>query len=161
MPPLHQWAFHCFKGADCPIYLSSFRSSKAARTAAITKAEKVQSFPTITASTAAITSLGNRIVLFVVGDWLGILNLLILQRLPQYNLYFYCIAFCFKNMHCKCIALLLCFITRWYHACKRLRRILPLPHRAPVWLHYQCHRKHRGLQLRCGPTFSDRCPKLG
>ena len=52
-----------------------FKSSRAARTAAITKAEKVQSLPLIAFSTPSTTSLGKRIVLFTVGGFSGILNL--------------------------------------------------------------------------------------
>ena len=46
---------------------SSFRFSKATRTASTTKAVKVQSFPLIAVSTSSITSFGNLIHLFVVG----------------------------------------------------------------------------------------------
>lgn len=48
------------------------RSSSAARTAATTKAEKVQFCPTMTSSTASITSFGNRMDLFVVAGCFGI-----------------------------------------------------------------------------------------
>lgn len=53
---------------------SSFRFSKATRTASTTKAVKVQSFPLIAVSTSSITSFGNLIHLFVVGGIDGILN---------------------------------------------------------------------------------------
>ena len=47
------------------------KSASAARTAAMTNVEKVQSFPWIAFSTASTTSLGKRMVLFVVGGWTG------------------------------------------------------------------------------------------
>ena len=49
------------------------------RTASTTKAEKVQSLPTMAFSTCSITSLGKRMDLFVVAGILGILNLLIIH----------------------------------------------------------------------------------
>ena len=52
----------------------SFKSSSAILTAAITKAENVQFFPTIAASTSSIMSLGNLMDLLEVGGELGILN---------------------------------------------------------------------------------------
>lgn len=52
----------------------AFRSSSAARTAAMTKAEKVQSFPRMASSTCSMTSFGNRTVLLVVGGTDGNLN---------------------------------------------------------------------------------------
>lgn len=52
----------------------SSRSSIAALTAAITNAEKLQSFPQITFSVLSIKSLGKRMVLLVVGGTVGILN---------------------------------------------------------------------------------------
>lgn len=55
-------------------YFSSLISSRAARTAEITKAEKVQFFPLIASSTSVTTSFGNLIVLFVVGGIDGILK---------------------------------------------------------------------------------------
>ena len=54
----------------------SSRSSSAWRTAAMTNAEKLQSLPRMASSTCKITSLGKRMVLFVVGGMDGILNLL-------------------------------------------------------------------------------------
>lgn len=51
------------------------RSSNAARTAAITKAENVHSLPRIVFSTLFTISLGNRMVLLTVGGMDGILNL--------------------------------------------------------------------------------------
>ena len=62
---------------------ASWISSKAARTAAITKAEKVQFLPWIAFSTSSTTSLGKRIVLLIVGGVDGIWNLLI-DRSSQY-----------------------------------------------------------------------------
>ena len=56
------------------LFCSSSTSSTAARTAAMTKAEKVQSFPWIRDSTRSIRSFGNRMVLFVVGGLEGILK---------------------------------------------------------------------------------------
>lgn len=55
-------------------YSFSAISSNAARTAEITKAEKVQSLPFMASSTLAIMSLGKRMVLFVVGGTDGILK---------------------------------------------------------------------------------------
>ena len=57
-----------------PVLQFSFKSSRAARTAAITKAENVQSLPLIAFSTSSTTSVGKRIVLLVVGGVVGILN---------------------------------------------------------------------------------------
>ncbi len=54
------------------LFYFSSNSSKAARTAAITKAEKVQSFPRMASSTCSITSFGNRMVLLVVSGMEGI-----------------------------------------------------------------------------------------
>ena len=56
------------------LFCSASTSSTAARTAATTKAEKVQSFPWIRDSTRSIRSFGNRMVLFVVGGIEGILK---------------------------------------------------------------------------------------
>lgn len=54
-------------------YASGFsKSASAARTAAMTNAENVQSFPWIAFSTDSTTSLGKRMVLFVVGGVDGI-----------------------------------------------------------------------------------------
>lgn len=55
-------------------HLLSSISSKALRTAEITKAEKVQFLPFIASFTLAITSFGNRMVLLVVGGIEGILK---------------------------------------------------------------------------------------
>ena len=66
-------------------YFSRF--SNAERTAAMTKAEKVQSFPVIVASTFSMTSFGKRMVLFVVGGIDGILNLSI--NIPLFFSIFY------------------------------------------------------------------------
>ncbi len=60
------------------VFFHSSISSNAIRTAAITKAEKVQSFPSIAFSTEAITSSGKRMVLFVVDGELGIWNFAII-----------------------------------------------------------------------------------
>ena len=63
-------------GAAAIRYASGWlKSSSAARTAAITNAENVQSFPWIACSTASTTSFGKRMVLFVVGGVEGILKL--------------------------------------------------------------------------------------
>ena len=51
-----------------------FKSSSAARTAAMTNAENVHSLPLIAFSTPSTISLGNRIVLLMVGGVSGILN---------------------------------------------------------------------------------------
>ena len=66
-----------FRQSLCGKVNYDFKSTNAARTAAITKAEKVQSLPLITFSTSSTTSLGNLIVLLTVGGVSGILNLLI------------------------------------------------------------------------------------
>ncbi len=74
--------------------------SNAARTAAMTKAENVQSFPWMAVSTCSITSLGKRMVLFVVGGIDGILKLPIIIT-SQYI----CIAFSVGYGYAKvCIA---------------------------------------------------------
>ena len=56
------------------ILYSSFKLSKATRTASTTNAEKVQSLPFMAVSISLITSFGNRIVLLLVGGMFGILN---------------------------------------------------------------------------------------
>ena len=71
----------CFKHEKRPPQRSfscSFKSSNAARTAATTKAEKVQSLPRIAASISSSISLGKRTDLFVVGGTLGILKAIVL-----------------------------------------------------------------------------------
>ena len=64
--------YGCWSGLDVSI---SRTSSKAARTAAITKAENVQFLFWIAFSTPSTTSLGKRIVLLIVGGVDGIWNL--------------------------------------------------------------------------------------
>ena len=54
--------------------MDSFKSSKAAVTAAMTNAEKVQSLPWMASSTCCTTLDGNRIVLLTVGGVEGILK---------------------------------------------------------------------------------------
>lgn len=66
-----------FRQSLCGKVNYDFKSSNAARTAAITKAEKEQSLPLIAFSTSSTTSLGNLIVLLTVGGFSGIINLLI------------------------------------------------------------------------------------
>lgn len=58
-------------------HFSSSKFSNATLTASITKAVKVQFFPSIAFSTSSITSFGKRMHLFVVGGIDGILNFLI------------------------------------------------------------------------------------
>lgn len=55
---------------------SSFKFSNIIFTAAMTKAEKVQFFPWMAASTCSMTSFGKRMVLLVVLGMEGILNFL-------------------------------------------------------------------------------------
>lgn len=82
-------------------------SSNAARTAAITKAEKVHSLPLMAFSTASTTSLGKRMVLLVVGGVVGILKQPIIYP-SQYN----CIAFSvsvFLQKVCIANAMQICY----------------------------------------------------
>ena len=69
------------KCRSSPAYSSSWRFSRATRTASTTKAEKVQSLPRIAFSTCSTTSLGKRMLLFVVEGTLGILNFLTVRHL--------------------------------------------------------------------------------
>ena len=66
------------RGALAPRMYYSFSfspsSRKAFRAAAMTNAEKVQSFPAMAFSISSMTSLGNRMVLLVVAGVLGISN---------------------------------------------------------------------------------------
>lgn len=87
------------------------RSSRAARTAAITNAEKVHSFPLIAFSTSSTMSPGKRIVLLTVGGFSGILNFPIAA--PSKALQLYCYHFIAEwraNMHCVCNAYLLYWV---------------------------------------------------
>lgn len=59
------------------VICSSFKFSRATRTASTTKAENVQFVPFIAVSTSSIMSFGNRTLLLVVGGNDGILNFLI------------------------------------------------------------------------------------
>ena len=86
------------------VFSEDSTSSTAARTAATTNAENVQSLLQISASTLSIKSLGKRTVLFVVGGIEGILKA-ITKYTSQCNhlafsllifIYFICIAFVFS-----------------------------------------------------------------
>ena len=65
--------------AGALVFYSSFKFSNIILTAAMTKAEKVQFFPWMAASTFSMTSFGKRMVLLVVGGIEGILNFLMHQ----------------------------------------------------------------------------------
>ena len=97
--------YGCRSGYDAS---ASWTSSRAIRTAAITKAEKVQFLLWIAFSTSSTTSLGNRMVLLIVGGVDGIWNLPI-----DFSSQYICIATSLYHHFLKvCIAFAM---HTWYH----------------------------------------------